>query len=119
MSRRDGIPKDFIFRPEAAERNDAADRQPTSEKSQVRVRHVLLQATHPPHVLFVMHAVNHTARSEEHQGFEESMCDDVKDADDEGAHTASEKHKAKLRYGRVSQHALNIVLRNANRRRKD
>src|SRR5437899_891695 len=63
-----------------------------------------------------MHAVNHAARSEEHQGFEESMCDDVKDADDEGAHTASEKHKAELRYGRVSEHALDIVLRDANRR---
>ena len=66
-----------------------------------------------------MHAVNHAARTEKHQGFEESMCDDMKNPDDEGADTASEKHKAKLRDGRVSQHALNIVLRDANRRRED
>src|SRR5438876_11908051 len=40
--RRSRAPKDFIFRPEAAEWNDAADRQPAGEKRQIRVGHVLL-----------------------------------------------------------------------------
>src|SRR6267378_495436 len=40
--RRDGVPEDLIFGPEAAERNDAADRQPTGKERPERVRHVFL-----------------------------------------------------------------------------
>ena len=58
-----------------------------------------LQSAHAPHVLLVMHAVNHRAGAEEHQRFEESVRHHVKDADDERAHATREKHETELRDG--------------------
>src|SRR3954447_25164309 len=67
------IPENFVFGPEAAERNDSANRQPAGKEGPVRVGHVLLQAAHPTHVLLVMHTVNDTACAEEHQRFKECV----------------------------------------------
>src|SRR2546423_9888736 len=54
---RSRIPQNLVFRPEAAERNDAADGEPARQKSPVGVRHVFAQPAHAPHVLLVVHAV--------------------------------------------------------------
>src|SRR5260370_10097107 len=48
---RSGAPQNFVFRPEAAERNDAADCQPAGQKRQVSVRHVLSEIAPAPQVL--------------------------------------------------------------------
>src|SRR5215813_14936870 len=110
LCRRRRIPKNFIFRPEAAERNDAADCQPARKKSPVRVRHVLAQIAHLAHVLLVMHAMDYATCSEEHQRFEERVRHHMKGANDEPADTARQKHEAKLRHRRVSKNFLYIVL---------
>src|SRR5215203_3186148 len=70
VCRRSRIPKNFVFGPEPAERNDAADREPAGHESTVRVGLVLLQTAHPAHVLLGVHAMNDTASPEKHQGFE-------------------------------------------------
>ncbi len=118
VSGRRRVPENFIFRPETAKRNDAADRQPAGEESHVRVGHVLLESAHTPHVLLVMHAVNHAARAEEHQRFEKRVRHHVEDADRKRAYAAGHEHETELRNGRVRQHLLDVVLRDADRRRK-
>src|SRR4029453_591639 len=120
---RSSVPKNFVFRPKATERDDSADCEPSRKKGHVGDGHVLLQAAHTAHVLFVMHAVNDTARSQENEGFEECMRHHVKDADDKCAHTASHEHESQLRYSRIRKHFLYVVLRDAdcrseNRRRR-
>src|SRR5215204_7820729 len=55
------IPEYLVLGPETTERNDAADREPAGHERPVRVRHVLPQAAHAPHVLLVVHAVNDAA----------------------------------------------------------
>src|SRR6266566_1231221 len=73
VSRRSCVPKNFIFGPETAKWNDAANSQPSCQESQVRIGHVFLQSAHTSHVLFVMHAVNHAACAKKHQRFEKSV----------------------------------------------
>src|ERR1044072_3947105 len=99
VRRRCCVPEYFVFGPETAERNDAADREPSGHERPVRVRHVLLQTTHAPHVLLVVHAVNDAARAEEHERFEERVRHYVEDADPERAHAAGHEHEAELRNG--------------------
>ena len=67
----------------------------------------------------MVHTVNHAAGTEEHQRLEECVRHHVKDADNECADTAGEKHEAKLRHGRVRENFFDVVLRNADRRRED
>ena len=115
VSGRRRAPENFIFGPETAERNDAADRQPAREESQVGVGHVLLKPAHTPHVLLVMHAVNHAAGAEEHQRLEKCVGHHMEDANRKSAHAAGHEHETELRNGRVSQNFLDVVLRDADR----
>src|ERR1043166_318595 len=102
MSRRGGVPKNFVFRPETAERNNAADSQPTGHKSPIRFGHVLAQSAHFPHVLFVMHAMDNAAGAEEHQGLEKRMGHHVEDADRKRADAARDRKSTRLNSSHVS-----------------
>src|SRR5205085_9796817 len=88
------VPKYLVLRPEARERDDAADCEPAREESPVGLRHVLAKAAHSTHVLLVVHRVYDRASAEEHQGLEEGVRHHVEDAYDESADAAGEKHEA-------------------------
>src|SRR5262249_35106754 len=53
--------------------------------------HVLAQAAHITHILFVMHSDDNAARSQEEKGLEEGMRHDVEEARRESADSASQK----------------------------
>src|SRR6185295_7418252 len=92
-----GFPENFVFREESREDRNAGDSQPACQHRRECDRHVLLQISHPSHVLLVMHSVNYRARTEKQEGLEEGMCDDMKDCRNKGADAASEKHVSELR----------------------
>src|SRR5262245_59953730 len=113
------LPENLILGPEAAERNDAANRQPAGEEGPVRVGHVLLQTAHAPHVLLVVHAVNHAAGAEKHERFKERVRHYMEDADDKSTHATGHEHETQLRNSRVGKYLLNIVLGDTDSGGKD
>src|SRR6185369_13989984 len=66
--------------------------------------------THAAHVLLVMHACDYRTRTEEEQGLEERMRDDMKYRRSEGADAARQKHIAELGDSRISKNFLDVVL---------
>jgi len=62
----------------------------------------------------VFHPVNHAARTEEQQRLEESVRQQMQRRGDIRADSKRGKHVAELRYCRVGQHLLDIVLRQGN-----
>ena len=110
------VPEYLVLRPEARERDDAADGEPAREERPVGLRHVLPEAAHPTHVLLVVHGVDDRACAEEHQSLEEGVRHHVEDADDESADAAGEEHEAELRDRGVGQNLLDVVLRDADGR---
>ena len=67
----------------------------------------------------MLHAVNDGARAQEEQGFEEGVGDQMEDRGHIRADAQRGDHEAKLRDRGVGQHALDVVLRDGDRRRKD
>ena len=68
-----------------------------------------------PQVLLARQRVNHRARSEEQQRLEERVRVEMEDAGRVGADAHRQEHVAELRDGRVRQHALDVVLHQADR----
>ena len=66
----------------------------------------------------MLDAMNDRAGTEEEQGLEEGVCDQVEQAGRIGADTQGSNHEAKLGYRRVGQHTLDIPLRQADQRRE-
>ena len=81
----------------------------------MRCRHVFFQTTHAADVLLAAHPVNHRTASQEQQGFEECVCDNVEDSCAVCAHTKGHKHESQLRYGGVGEYLFDIVLSKGNR----
>jgi hypothetical protein len=67
----------------------------------------------------MLHAVDNGAGAEEEQGFEEGVCNEMEGPGHVGADPQGGDHEAELRNRRVSQHALDVILRDGNRRRED
>ena len=65
-------------------------------------------------VLLAVQRVDHRARAEEHQRLEERVRVEVEDAAGEGADAHRQEHVAELRHRRVGQHALDVVLDQAD-----
>src|SRR5882672_2667594 len=107
-------PQYFVLRPEPTKRNNSTDRQPARNKCPISIGHVLFQAAHPSHILFVVHSMDHAAGPKEHQGLEKRVRHHVENADRKSADPTGKKHKPKLRNGGVRQYLFYIVLSNAN-----
>ena len=61
-------------------------------------------------MMAVLDAVDHRAAAEEEQRLEYGVRDQVEHGGDIGANAHRRHHKAKLRYRRIGQHALDIPL---------
>ena len=60
--------------------------------------------------------MNHRARAEEEQGFEERVREQVEDSHPVRTDAERQEHVSKLADGRVGEHALDIILHQPDRR---
>ncbi len=72
------------------------------------------EIAHIAHVLLAAHRVNHCARAEEKQGLEERVREDVEHGGGKGSDAEREEHVAELRNCGVGEHALDVVLDEAD-----
>ncbi len=92
----------------------ARDGKRRAQQRDRRDLHVLEQAAHLPQILFAVQAVNHRARAQEEQRFEERVRHQMKDAGRKRAHADAQKHVAELRNGGVRENFLDVDLRQAD-----
>ncbi len=116
---RPGLPQNFVFREKSGEGRDAGDGEGRDEHRPVGDWDAPVQVAHVAHVLLAAHGVNHRARAEEQQGLEESVREDVEYAGGECAHAERQEHVSQLRHGGIGQHALDVVLHQADGGRED
>ena len=102
------IRKDLILRPEARGNDrETGKRKAADEEGPECDRHLLAQAAHIEHILWInfviarvqdamLHAVNDRAGAKEEQRFEEGVCDQVEDCRDIRADAERGDHEAKL-----------------------
>ena len=100
----------------AGGKREAGERERADQHADVSHRQLVAQAAHFAHVLLVMHRVDHGARAKEQERLEEGMGEQMEHADRIGAHAHCDEHVAELRTGRVSDHALDVVLHEADSR---
>ena len=77
---------------------------------------LMAQAAHLAHVLLAAHRMDDGARAEEQAGLEERVGHQVEDAGGVRAHADRREHVAELADGRVGEHLLDVVLRDADSR---
>ena len=75
---------------------------------------MLLQPAHVADVLLAVQRVNHRARAEEQAGLEERVRVEMEDAGAERADAHRQEHVAELRHRRIREHALDVVLHQAD-----
>ena len=114
-----GLPENFIFGEKSGEGRDARDRQRGDEHRQISGGDAFAKIAHVAHVLFARHRMNHRARAEEEQGFEEGVGEDVEDGGGKCANTKRQEHVAELRDSGVSEDALDVVLHQTDRGGED
>ena len=83
------------------------------------LRHVFINAAHPPHVLFIRHGMNDRAGSKEQQRLEKSMGEKMENRHRIGTDAQGEKHIAQLAAGRIGDHPLDIILHQTHGCRKE
>ena len=98
---------------------DAGDGQRTDHHRPERIGQLFAQSAIVPHVLFVVHPVDHRTRAKEQHRLKESMRQQVEHRDGINAHTGSHEHVAQLRTGGICDDALDVVLHQAHGRSKE
>ncbi len=98
---------------------DAGQRQRADHHDGVGDRDFPREPAHVPHVLLVVHRVDHRAGAEEQQGLEEGVGEEMEDARRIDPCPERDEHVAELRAGRVGDDALDVVLDQPDRRRKE
>ena len=107
------------FEKKPARQRHAGDRDRRDHERPVGDRQVLLQAAHVADVLLAVQRVNHRARAEEQAGLEERVRVEMEDAGAERADAHRQEHVAELRHRRIREHALDVVLHQADRAGKE
>ena len=102
-----------------AKPGDARDGQRADQHGSEGGLDLPAQPAHVLHVLLAAHGVNHRAGAEEQQRFKERVGEDVEDAGGECSHAQRQEHVSQLRDRGVGQHALDVVLHQADRGRED
>ena len=95
------------------------DRQRPDQHRPERIGHLRPQTAIVPHVLLVMHPVDDRTGPEEQHRLEEGVGQQVEHRHRIDADTGGHEHVAQLRTGRIGDHALDVVLHEAHRRREE
>ncbi len=106
--------EDHVLGIVAGEDREAGQRQAADPHHHIGGLDVLPQAAHVAHVLLAADGMDHRAGAEEQQGLEEGMGEQVEDRGRIGRDAQREEHVAELRAGRIGDHALDVVLRQAD-----
>ena len=109
------LPEDLVLAEKPREQWGAGDRERPDQECPVGDRQVLLQPAHVSHVLLAVQRVDHRARAEEQQRLEERVRVEMEDACRVGADAHRQEHVSQLRYGGIREHALDVVLHQADR----
>ena len=109
------LPEDLVLAEEARESGHASNRDRADQERPVGDRQILLQSAHVADVLLTGQRVDDGARAEEEQRLEERMRVKMEDAGAVRAHPHRQEHVAELRDRRIRQHALDVVLDQADR----
>ena len=112
-------PEDLVLAEEAGERRDTRDRDGADEHRPVRDRDLPPEAAHPAHVLLLVDRVDDRAGVEEQQALEKAVGHEVEDRRRPGADPERGEHVAELAQRRIREDALDVGLRQRDRRRED
>src|SRR5438045_854539 len=110
--------EDLVLTPEAGKGWYAGNGDGGQQHGFVGATNVVAQPTHMTHVLLLVHGVDDTASTEKEETLKEGMRHDMEEPRGERPHPTSQEHKPQLTHGRIGQDALDIVLYQANTRRK-
>ena len=94
----------------------AGDRERADHHRPERIGDLVAQPAVVPHVLLVVHRMDHGAGAEEQHRLEEGVGQQVEHRDRIGAEPRRDEHVAELRHGRIGDHALDVGLRQPDRR---
>ena len=106
---------DAVLGVEAGEERRTDQCQRTDQRSDPGDRHVLSQPTHPAYVLVVVHADDHRTGGQEQQCLEEGVRHQVEHCHRIGRGTQRHRHIAQLRQRGIGDHALDVVLDDAQK----
>ena len=98
---------------------DAGDRQRADHHRPEGQRDLLAKAPVVPHVLLLVHCMDHRTGAQEQHRLEEGMGEQVEHRHRIDAHPGGHEHVAQLRTGRIGDHALDVVLHQPDRGRKE
>ena len=105
-----GRNQNFVFGEKARQEWESCNGQGSDQESKISNGHFLTQTTHLTDVLLVVHAMNHTSRTQEQQRFKESVRNHMKQCSGIGATTEGDKHQTQLTHSTVGQYFFDIVL---------
>src|SRR3979409_1472126 len=100
-----------IFTPETCERRTADQRESTQQESKKCDWHFFLKATHFPNVLLMMQTVYLRTGSEEQQGLERGVSEQMKHRCLRRSQPDRGNHQTQLRKGRVGEHSFDVSVR--------
>src|SRR3954452_185946 len=101
--------QDGVFTEEARKPGETRDRQACHAQGHERDWHCFSESAHVTKILLSAQAMDHTARAQEEQRFEEGMCHHVEDTGRVCTQSHAKEHVTKLGDGRVSEDFLDIV----------
>ena len=119
VARSEGRGENLVLAEESSEGRQAGDRDRADQHGEVGPRHTGAKPAHPAHVLLARQRVDHRAGAQEEQRLEEGVRHEMEDARGVGADAQAEEHVAELADRRVGQHALDVVLSDADRGREE
>ncbi len=119
MAAVEGGGEDLALGPEARQGEDPGTGQGPDQESIGRHPHVGRQAAHPLDVVLPVQGQDHRSRSQEQEGLEEGMGDEMKHRGSIGPEARRQEHEAQLGNGGVGEDLLDIGLDAADAGGKD
>ena len=106
--------QDLVFGYKAREWRNTRNGQGTNQEYDISDGQYFAQSPHFANVLLATQTMDDTTRAKEQQGLEKSVCYQVEKSGYVSSHAQGEKHQTQLRYGRVGEYLLDVILLETN-----